>query len=299
MFLFVDRILELEPGRRAVGLSHMSSSDAFLGAGQSDPLVVRPCLLGEAVGQLASWTVMASNDFTLRPMGGLVRTVNILGEARRGDPVLLDIAIDDVGDDSIVYHGVARVRSEDVFSFESAYCPLMPVADFDDPEGLRRHLQDLLEPEPASDPAVVASPYAGARPIDFDFDRVLSREPGREIVAIKSFDGTEPFFADHFPRKPVVPLTVVMECLLRLSRQLFAEGSGDGVSEPVERIQLRNAKITRFIRIGDSIVATVRLEERSEKGALFRLRCDLDGRRVCQARVEFFTAAGGPPGGPM
>ena len=29
-FLFVDRILELEPGKRALGVKHVTSSDLFL-----------------------------------------------------------------------------------------------------------------------------------------------------------------------------------------------------------------------------------------------------------------------------
>ena len=305
MFLFVDRILELEPGRRAVGLSHMSACRAFLSRGDpsspdSNVVSVPPCILGEAAGQLAAWTVMAANDFTRRPVGALIERVDILGQVHGGDPVLLDIRVEEVDDKSLIYHGVARVLGADVVRFENAFSPLLPVEDFDDPSDLGRHFHDIHQPGEASDLSLVASldpakvptssplaAYDDARPIDYGCSLILDHDPGREIVAEKRFDGTEPFFADHFPRKPVVPLTVLMECLLRMARQLLDEGS-DG-HDPMSRITVRNAKINRFIHPNDSIRTTVRMLERGDEGARFRLRCDRDGRRVCQARVEFST----------
>ena len=297
MFLFVDRILELEPGERAVGLSLMSASQTFLSLGDpsspdSDSLSVPPCLLGEAAGQLAAWTTMAANDFTLRPVGALIEKVEILGQAHRGDPVLLDIPIDDIDGESLVYHGVASVLDSEIFRFENAFSPLLPVEQFDDPTNLRKQFGRISQPGDGRDrspdsPNLPRVIYQQAQSIDYRCDRVVHHHPGREMVAEKQSDGSESFFDDHFPRKPVVPLTVLMECLLRMARELFDEGTDAG--DPPSRITVRNAKINRFVQPNDSITTTVQLLERGEEGAHFRLRCDLDGRRVCQAKVEFST----------
>jgi 3-hydroxyacyl-[acyl-carrier-protein] dehydratase len=42
-------------------------------------------------------------------------------------------------------------------------------------------------------------------------DRVLSCEPGKEIVALKNVTINEPFFNGHFPRYPVMPGVLIIE----------------------------------------------------------------------------------------
>ncbi len=294
MFLFVDRILELVPGERAVGLTRLSTCEAFLGTGHpgfrdTDELSVPPCILGEAVGQLAAWTVMAANDFTLRPVGALIERVDILGQVRANDPVRLEVNIANHDDEAVVYGGAARIEGVDVFTFEKAYSPLLPVEEFDASGDLSQHFR--LIHQPGDPPPSPLTSYDAARPIDYGCDRILAHTPGEHIVAEKRFDTGESFFADHFPWKPVVPMTVLMECLLRLARRLLDEGSGDGSddADTLSHITVRNAKINRFIEPADSITVTVRLLERGDHTARFRVRCDLDGRRICQAKVEFST----------
>ncbi len=44
-------------------------------------------------------------------------------------------------------------------------------------------------------------------------DRVLSCEPGKNIVAIKNVTINEPYFQGHFPGNPVMPGVMIMEAL--------------------------------------------------------------------------------------
>jgi 3-hydroxyacyl-[acyl-carrier-protein] dehydratase len=44
-------------------------------------------------------------------------------------------------------------------------------------------------------------------------DKVLSCEPGKNIVAIKNVTINEPFFAGHFPHHPVMPGVLIIEAL--------------------------------------------------------------------------------------
>ena len=44
-------------------------------------------------------------------------------------------------------------------------------------------------------------------------DRVLSCEPGKNIVALKNVTINEPFFGGHFPHYPVMPGVLIIEAL--------------------------------------------------------------------------------------
>jgi 3-hydroxyacyl-[acyl-carrier-protein] dehydratase len=51
-------------------------------------------------------------------------------------------------------------------------------------------------------------------------DRVLSCEPGKNLVALKNVTINEPFFVGHFPRYPVMPGVMIVEALAQASALL-------------------------------------------------------------------------------
>lgn len=54
-------------------------------------------------------------------------------------------------------------------------------------------------------------------------DRVLLREPGVRVVAEKLVSATEPYFAGHFPERPLVPGVLMLEMLAQAGGFLEAE----------------------------------------------------------------------------
>ena len=44
-------------------------------------------------------------------------------------------------------------------------------------------------------------------------DRVLECAPGKSLVALKNVTINEPFFAGHFPHRPVMPAVMILEAL--------------------------------------------------------------------------------------
>ena len=86
-FRFLDRLLELDPGKRGVGEYTLRGNEPFLrGHFPGDPLMPG-VLLVEAAAQLAG--VVAQSDPAIPPLAGLkltaMRAVKILGSARPGD----------------------------------------------------------------------------------------------------------------------------------------------------------------------------------------------------------------------
>lgn len=48
-------------------------------------------------------------------------------------------------------------------------------------------------------------------------DRVLSCDPGKEILALKNVTINEPFFSGHFPHYPVMPGVLIIEAMAQAS----------------------------------------------------------------------------------
>ena len=94
-FRFVDRLIELEPGKRGIGEYHVRGDEPFLrGHFPGDPLMPGVLLL-EAAAQLAG--VVAQSDPQIPPLAGLkltaLRNVKILGSAKPGETIRLEAHI--------------------------------------------------------------------------------------------------------------------------------------------------------------------------------------------------------------
>ena len=90
-FILVDRITQFESGKKVEGLKHILASDQYLTRSQSsDHNVYISSLVGEAVGQLAAWSVMHALDFTKRPVAGIVSKVNIFDEVKVGETLSIN-----------------------------------------------------------------------------------------------------------------------------------------------------------------------------------------------------------------
>lgn len=62
-FLLVDRILEIEPGKRAVGIKNVSSNEAFFQGHFPDYPVMPGVLIAEALAQVAAVSMMSLDEY--------------------------------------------------------------------------------------------------------------------------------------------------------------------------------------------------------------------------------------------
>ena len=285
MFHFVDRILEIDQGRHALGVKYVTSGDIFVRATTGGAPELFSCIIGEALGQLGAWSVMAACDFTVRPVAGVVGEVAISGEAAVGDTILLDTTIDSVTDDAVIYHAAASVEGETVLRLEDALGPLLPIEQFNDPDELRQRYAGL---QSSHSPARAARPGGESQaPFDVSFDEILAFEAGKKVSAVRTLSGREEFLTDHFPKKPVLPLSLLLESLLRLGQQLLEDGGSRFLPTGVRKV-----KMNRFVEPGDSLLAKVWSVERGAESARLRFRCELDGARVCVGEAEYSATPG-------
>lgn len=280
MFHFVDQILELDPGRHALGIKRVRTDEIFVRLNADGKATLLSCILGEALGQLGAWSVMAAKGFTVRPVAGVVGEVAISGEAAVGDSVLLDTTIDSVTDDAVFYHAAASVGGATVLRLENTLGPLLPMEQFNDPKEVRDRFARICHSGDST-----GAPETGesaAAPFDLSFDEILSFESCKEATAVRALSGSEAFLRDHFPRKPVLPLSLLLESMLQLGQELLEDSGFLYVPAGAQKV-----KMSRFVEPGSSLLAKVQVTERSAEKALMKFRCEVNGERVCVGQAEY------------
>jgi 3-hydroxyacyl-[acyl-carrier-protein] dehydratase len=98
-------------------------------------------------------------------------------------------------------------------------------------------------------------------------DRVLECRPGESIRALKNVTYNEPFFAGHFPARPVMPGVMIIEALAQTAG-ILAFVTTDTVPNKESRfyfVGIDKARFRKPVVPGDQLLLSAQLE-RSFKG---------------------------------
>ena len=290
-FLFVDQILKRDHPNQIVGLKHITPEDPFLCRdGEGDSLCFIPSLIGETIGQLAAWLVMHDQHFTRRPVAGVVSQACMYQPAYVGDTLLLECEIDAVDEVAVEYHGHAKVNGNVVFSVDGAIGPMLPMQQFIDESQVRqqfleidRPIDESIEEYLAQLPAYPNVAHIG-RECLMQFDSVLSMEPQKSCRAVKKVTRAAPYFADHFPNKPVLPLTVLLEFIRQLAKD-FMQASG--WQHQYRLIRMERIKMSEFIQPGDCVVSELLVKKVSDSALVLHIRSFVHQKRVCVVELIY------------
>jgi len=309
-FLFVDRILHMEEGRFIQGIKQVTRSDSYL---YCTPVgaALMPAIIGETLGQLGAWCAMQANGFTKRPVAGIVSAVHIHADAYAGDTILLNTYIDALDDAAVEYHSTALVNGNPVFTIESALGPMLPMEDFISKKAVKMQFDRIYRPgsyaslkEPLSSSSFPSLREAQRRSNDgkeenvphsedgfsqlegvASFDRIVSWHPAEEVVAEKAVSLSAPYFADHFPRKPVLPLTILLQAKLSLGSQFLSHSFPDG--QYFKPAAVQKVKMNAFVQPGDIVSIRLRLKEKTEDKVILSYHSESENKKVCVAEAVF------------
>ena len=264
-FTFLDRITALEPGRRAQAQFLVPPAVSSFS----------PSLAAEAVGQLACWTAMAQGGFRRRPVAGIVGQVQLLGTASPGDRLDLSVELGSCDGEAMAYEGRAEVGGEPIVVLGECVGPMLPMEEFDAAEAVAAQC-DLF-----CGAGAAPGRFPGVAPLEYV---VTEREPGRHLQAELRVPAAAPFFADHFPRRHVVPGTMLLDAQLRLAAELAAEVSG---AAPRPR-RVQNVKLRSFIAPGQTV--ELRAEMAGGAEGPIRIGARLGGRTIGSGLVYLAAA---------
>jgi 3-hydroxymyristoyl/3-hydroxydecanoyl-(acyl carrier protein) dehydratase len=202
-FSFVDRIDCLDAGGSIRGTYTIPASVREFPAS----------LVAEATGQLAAWGAMSRVDFTHRPVAGIAGEINLLADVQPGQVLELTVELESVDTETVAYAGTAHVNGQPILRLYDCVGPMLPVADFDDPDLIRRRFALLTSS------GAVPGGFAGLPDM---LPEIADGRPGESLHAFLNVPSTADFFADHFPRRPVFPGTLLMHANLQAAGMLAA-----------------------------------------------------------------------------
>ena len=93
-------------------------------------------------------------------------------------------------------------------------------------------------------------------------DRVLELEKDVYVKALKNVTINEPFFAGHFPARPVMPGVLMLEALAQTAALLSFESMGTDSADDsvVYFVGIDGARFKRPVEPGDQLILEARLE---------------------------------------
>ncbi len=268
-FLLVDRITKVVPGKRAQG--------CFTIPGDLSDL--SPCLVAEAVGQLAAWVAMAKAEFRSRPVAGIAGEVKINGRAAPGTMLNLEVELESCDSDAVFYDGQARAAGPPIIELSRCVGPMLPMEDFDDPIAVRRRFELLCGAE------VSLQGFSGDAALNPRLT-FIHRDPGKRLRAKMVVPVSAPFFADHFPRKPVFPGTLLLDAKVRIAASLAAEAVDPSIRPFLRPIRIYNVKLRSFVLPGQALEIDAEVLTTSRASTKIALAAEVEGQRVSTARVE-------------
>ncbi|MBI1173891.1 MAG: 3-hydroxyacyl-ACP dehydratase FabZ [Sideroxydans sp.] len=118
-------------------------------------------------------------------------------------------------------------------------------------------------------------------------DRVLSVEPGKEIVALKNVSMNEPFFPGHYPHHPVMPGVLIIEAMAQAAALLSFKSLD---SRPDENtvyyfVGIDGARFKRPVSPGDQLILKVALTRNLRGLWKFKAVAEVDGQVAAEAEL--------------
>ena len=118
-------------------------------------------------------------------------------------------------------------------------------------------------------------------------DRVISIDPGKEIVALKNVTINEPFFPGHYPHHPVMPGVLVIEAMAQAAAILSFTGDAGKAddSKVYYFVGIDGARFKRPVIPGDQLI--IKIKPLFNKRGLWKFSAvaEVDGQVAAEAEI--------------
>ena len=118
-------------------------------------------------------------------------------------------------------------------------------------------------------------------------DRVLSCEPGKDIVALKNVTINEPFFVGHFPHHPVMPGVLIIEALAQAAAILTLKTAGLKADNDsiYYFVGIDGARFKKPVQAGDQLQLKVAITRQVRGIWKYSARAEVAGQLATEAEL--------------
>ena len=118
-------------------------------------------------------------------------------------------------------------------------------------------------------------------------DRVIEFEKDKRIKALKNVTINEPFFAGHFPHRPVMPGVMMLEALAQTAALLSFESLGTPPDENtvVYFLGIDGARFKRVVEPGDQLILEASIDRAKAGIYKYKARASVDGETAVEAEL--------------
>ncbi len=118
-------------------------------------------------------------------------------------------------------------------------------------------------------------------------DRVLSCEPGKDIVALKNVTINEPFFVGHFPHHPVMPGVLIIEALAQAAAILTLKTAGLKADNDsiYYFVGIDGARFKKPVQAGDQLLLKVAITRQVRGIWKYSARAEVAGQLTTEAEL--------------
>ncbi|MSQ04723.1 MAG: 3-hydroxyacyl-ACP dehydratase FabZ [Nitrosomonadaceae bacterium] len=118
-------------------------------------------------------------------------------------------------------------------------------------------------------------------------DRVLSCQPGKDIIALKNVTINEPFFAGHFPHHPIMPGVLIIEALAQAAgiltlKTIDAKTNNDSI---YYFVGIDEARFKKPVQAGDQLTLKVEILRQIKGVWKYSAKAEVDGQLVTEAKL--------------
>ena len=272
-YSFVDRITEVEPGKRARGRYLVPARIARFPAS----------FALEAAGQLAAWAAMAQFDFQLRPVAGLAGDLRFGRDVLPGQTLDLAVEIETCEQDAVSYSARAEVDGALIVEIDHSVGPFLPMEEFDSAAAVRERFE-LIRGTGAP-----AGRFKGVAEHDLE---VVEHVRGERIVAAFRVPREAAFFSDHFPRRPVMPATLLLDAQIQLSLQLANASHTWPLDAQLVATGVPEMKQRSFIPPGEVLELSIESTNLDGVKGTARTGVRMNGKSIARGLIEIEPRTG-------
>ena len=144
-FVLIDKILEYEKGKSAVGVKDVTMSEDFLADHFPKFPIMPGALQLEAVLQLASWLVFVSKVYTVKTKVAEIKGVKYSGMVRPGDRMVLNVELTSMDDRGVEFKAKVLVDDKVKSSVKLGKLSYVNIEELEDPKEAKAFFEMLTQ----------------------------------------------------------------------------------------------------------------------------------------------------------